>query len=633
MRPTHAIILVALGSISSSADAQQAPAPEGPAWYAEHYVKREVMIPMRDGVKLFTSVFTPKDTTSEHPILLRRTPYSCAPYGSDAFPSMLGPSTLFNDRGYVFVVQDVRGAYMSEGTFVDMRPQIDVKKSPADFDESSDAFDTIDWLVKNVEHNNAHVGMWGISYPGFYAAVGMIDAHPALKAVSPQAPIADWWYDDFHHHGALFLPHAFNFLGSFGQPRPEPTKTRPGRMDLKTPDGYRFFMDLGPMSNVDARWYHGTVRMWEDIVAHPDYDEYWQSRNTLPHLKHVAPAVMTVGGWFDAEDLYGALNTYRAIEQQNPGIFNVLVMGPWSHGGWSRTDGDALGTARFGAKNSLHYRQDMELAFFDHFLRDADVPLPKEANVFDTGKNEWRTFDAWPPKKSGLRLLWLDTDRTLSFGHSPPEVKSEGPFVEFVSDPAHPVPFTQDVTTSMTKEYMTDDQRFVATRPDVLTYRTAPLTEDLTFAGPLRALLQVTTTGTDGDWIVKLIDEHPANEEDPHDGAALPSGFHVAGSQMLVRSEVVRGRYRNDPSKPEPFVPGSVADLEVDMQDVLHTFRKGHRVMVQIHCTWFPLVDRNPQTFVRSKSIYQATESDFAKATQRVWIKSHFDVMVLPEGN
>jgi putative CocE/NonD family hydrolase len=596
--------------------AQDPPAKE---WVKAHYQKREVMVPMRDGVKLFTAIYSPKDDVSAHPILMRRTPYSCSPYGPDEFPDMVGPSTLFQDKGYVFVVQDVRGAYMSEGTFVDMRPHNDEKKAPTDVDESSDTWDTIDWLVKNVEHNNGRVGTWGISYPGFYASAGMIDAHPALKAVSPQAPIADWWYDDFHHHGALFLPHAFNFLGSFGQPRPEPTTKRSFKTDLGTPDGYRFFLDLGPMFNVDANWYHGKVAMWNDIVAHPDYDAYWRHKNLLPHLKHVAPAVMTVGGWFDAEDLYGALQTYRAIERQNPGIWNVLVMGPWQHGGWSRTDGDKLGNARFGAKTSLHYRSDMELAFFEHFLRDADVPLPSEANVFDTGANEWRTFDAWPPKEA----------QPSGFAFGPAR---SGGYDEFVSDPAHPVPYTQAVTTGMTREYMTDDQRFVATRPDVLVYR-SKMQGDVTIAGPVDVHLKISTSATDGDWIVKLIDEFPPDAPDPKDADALPAGEHMGGYQMMVRSEVVRGRYRNDPADPKPFVPGEVTQVDVPLQDVLHTFKKGHCLMVQVQCTWFPLVDRNPQTFVPGVSIYQTREDAFVKATQRVWNGSRLEYKIIPSAS
>jgi putative CocE/NonD family hydrolase len=366
--------------------------------------------------------------------------------------------------------------------------------------------------------------------------------------------------------------------------------------------------------------------MWSDIVAHPNYDAYWSARNLLPHLKHVAPAVMTVGGWFDAEDLYGALNTYRAIEYQNPNIYNVLVMGPWQHGGWSRTDGDRLGNARFGEKTSLHYRKDMELAFFEHFLKDANLPLPAEANVFDTGANVWRTFDAWPPKSAKPSVLSLDKNFKLDLGTSNDSRANE--FDEFISDPAHPVPFTDSISISMTREYMTDDQRFVATRPDVLCYRTPPLEQDVTIAGPILAQLQVSTSGTDSDWIVKVIDEFPPDAADPKDADALSPGEHQGGFQMLVRSEVMRGRFRDDPSKPKPFVPDVMTSFTLPLQDVLHTFKKGHRIQVQIHCTWFPLVDRNPQTFV--PSIYAASASDFVAARQRVWDGTRLDIAILP---
>ncbi|MEO6709298.1 MAG: CocE/NonD family hydrolase [Planctomycetota bacterium] len=607
--------------------------PTGKEWITAHYTKREVLVPMRDGVKLFTSLYEPKDASAKHPILLKRTPYSCSPYGASAFSDSLGPTALFHDKGYTVAVQDVRGAYMSEGTFLDMRPHLEGKQTPAQTDEASDAFDTIDWLVKNVPNNNGNVGMWGISYPGFYASAGMIDAHPALKAVSPQAPIADWWYDDFHHNGALFLPHAFNFLASFGRPRPEPTSSRSFKLDHGTPDGYRFFLELGSMANVNARWFKGEVAMWNEIVAHPNYDEYWSARNLLPHLKHVAPAVMIVGGWFDAEDLYGALNTYRAIEQQNPGIYNVLVMGPWAHGGWARSDGDRLGDARFGEKSSVHYRKDMELAFFEHFLKSTELPLPAEANVFDTGANVWRSFDAWPPKSvatatlspfDGFLLPGGQFDGTYYDGYEGEHRRYD----EFISDPSHPVPFTDSIAVGMTKEYMTDDQRFVSTRPDVLTYRTPALESEVTLAGPIQAKLQVSTSGTDSDWIVKLIDEFPPDAQEPKDAEALSSGKRLGGFQMLVRSEVMRGRFRNDPARPEPFVPGQETSVNLTLQDVLHTFKPGHRVVIQIHCTWFPLVDRNPQKFV--PSIYAAKESDFIPARQRVWLGTQFEIQVLP---
>ena len=577
---------------------------------ANSYTKREVRIPMRDGVSLFTSIYAPKEG-GPYPILMRRTPYSLRPYGEERFPSRLGPAADYADQGYIFVYQDVRGAYMSEGTFADMRPHVPRKVKPTDVDESSDTYDTIEWLTKNVTNHNGRVGMWGISYPGFYAAAGMIDAHPALKAVSPQAPIADWWYDDFHHHGAFFLPHCFNFMASFGRPRPEPTTERNPRFDHGTPDGFQFFLDLGPLKNANERHFKGEIAFWNDLVAHPSYDEFWQARNILPHLDDVAPAVMTVGGWYDAEDLYGPLQIYRAVERKNPGVFNILVMGPWRHGGWARGDGDRLGHARFGARTSAFYRRHIEAPFFRHFLKgDIELDLP-EAYVFETGENRWRMFDRWPPRDVEPAAYFFRERGLLA----PDAPGSTEPLHDaFVSDPAKPVPFTEDVARGMTREYMTDDQRFASRRPDVLTYRTPPLERDVTVAGPITATLHVSTTGSAADWIVKLIDVHPGDAADPDD---LPRGVRMGGYQMMVRSEVIRGRFRDSPDRPKPFVPGQLTEVRLPLQDVLHTFRKGHRIMVQVQSTWFPLVDRNPQRYV--DNIFEASEEDFIASTHRVF--------------
>lgn len=581
------------------------------------YTKHEYRIPMRDGVELFTAVYVPKDASRAYPILMRRTPYSVRPYGENAYPDQLGPSELLTRKGYIFVLQDVRGRFMSEGEFVNMTPHVANKEAAGDIDESSDAYDTIDWLLRNVPGHSGRVGMWGISYPGFYAAASMIDAHPALRAVSPQAPIADWWFDDFHHHGAFFLPHSFGFFSVFGLPREGPTTEWPDRpFEYGTPDGYRFFLDLGPLSNVNARYYKGRVEFWNQVVAHPNYDEFWQSRNILPHLSEVAPAVMTVGGWFDAEDLYGPLKIYRSIEEKNPGIFNILVMGPWPHGGWARTDGEYLGYIHFGARTSEFYQERVEAPFFEHFLKDEGPLNLPEALVFETGNNRWREFSRWPPPATEPRSLYLVDGGGLSF--DPPTVETNV-FDQYVSDPAKPVPYTQDIAIGMTREYMTDDQRFAASRPDVLVYQTPPLPEALTLAGPLVADLWVSTSGTASDWIVKLIDVLPGDTPDPPD---LPRGVHMGGFQMMVRSEVIRGRYRNSHETPEAFVPNRPTHIELELQDVLHTFRPGHRIMVQIQSSWFPVVDRNPQKYV--PNIYEAGRSDFIETTQRVYRSARY---------
>lgn len=581
------------------------------------YEKHEYRIPMRDGVMLHTAVYTPRDQSKPYPFLMRRTPYSCRPYGEAEYPADIGPNNELMRDGYIFVFQDVRGCYMSEGEFVNMRPHKDAKRGPGDIDESSDTYDAIDWLVKNIPNNNGRVGMWGISYPGFYCAAGMIDAHPALKAVSPQAPIADWWYDDFHHHGAFFLAPAFPFMAGFGPVRDGLTTDHWKRFDFPTPDGYQFYLDMGPLANANNNYFHGEIPLWNEMAAHPDYDAFWQARNIVPHLDNVAPAVMTVGGWYDAEDLYGPLKIYESIEKKNPTVFNVLVMGPWIHGGWSRTNGDRLGNIEFGSETSNYYEEQLETPFFEHFLKgDVSIDIP-EASVFETGVNRWRTFETWPPARLQTRSLFMGADGDLAF--DAPEADGADTFDEFVSDPAKPVPYTEAVVTGMTTEFMTDDQRFAARRPDVLVYETDPLTEKLTIAGPITADLWVSTSQTDADWVVKLIDVLPPDTPTPGDVGSRdwPRDRALGGYQRLVRADVFRGRYRHDRSRPEPFVPNEPAEVRFEIPDVLHTFQPGHRIMVQIQSSWFPLVDRNPQRFV--PNIFEAKKSDFVAATHRVF--------------
>jgi uncharacterized protein len=594
----------------------------GPDAVKARYTKHEYRIPMRDGVKLFTSVYVPQDAGRDrrYPILLTRTPYGVAPYGADAFPDSVGPSEAAEREGFIFVYQDVRGRYMSEGQFVDVRPY-NPAKGPKDTDESSDTWDTIEWLLRELPWNNGRAGLWGISYPGFYASMGTIDAHPALVATSPQAPIADWFIgDDFHHNGAFFLPHAFNFLSSFGRPRPAPTTATEPRFDHKTQDGYRFFLEAGPMPSYDQKYLKGEVAFWEEILSHETYDDFWQARNVRPHLKRIRPAVLTVGGWYDAEDLFGALETYKAIERQNPGTSNRLVMGPWSHGAWSRGTGESLGKVRFGEPTSTFFQEEIELPFFRSWLKDGVDPKLPKAYVFETGRNQWRALASWPPREARPLTLYLAAGGALT--KQAPEETGEA-FDEYVSDPAKPVPFTEETSIGMTIEYMVDDQRFAARRPDVLVYQTEPLEEDVTLAGPITARLSVSTTGTDSDWVVKLVDVYPddmplqegewtrrAPSEEP------PSRSKMAGYQQLVRGEPFRGKFRKSFERPEPFVPGQVDTVEFTMPDAFHTFQRGHRVMVQVQSSWFPLVNLNPQAFVK---INEATAADFRKATERVW--------------
>jgi len=584
----------------------------------DNYVKQEHMVPMRDGVKLYTAVYVPKSTEQKWPILIKRTPYSCAPYGPDKMPGSLGPSEHFVRAGYIFVNQDVRGRFLSEGQFEQVRPHLTEKRGPGDIDESTDAWDTIEWLTKNIEGHNGKVGMAGISYPGFYASAGMIDAHPALAAVSPQAPVGDWYFDDFLHHGAFFLAHAFRWLNNNAQERRGPTTERPVANAVPSLDGYQMFLDAGTITGINERFLKDSVPFWNDMMAHPNRDEFWQRRAILPHLKNTAPAVMVVTGWFDAEDLYGSFKTYQSVERLNPGVKNVLVVGPWVHGGWASTEGDRLGAVTFGSKTGPHYRAEIEFPFFEKYLRGTDVAAPAEATVFETGSNQWRTFSHWPPaeaKPSRLRLqaggrLQLESaDGKLLSGASEKAEQSPGDsgFDQYISDPARPVPYTEEITNRMTNEYMTDDQRFAARRPDVLVYQTDVLAEDVVIAGPLLAQFFASTSGTDADFVVKLIDVFP----DGTDAAKLPN------YQMMVRSEVLRGRFRNSYEKPEAFVPDQPAAIRLELLDVLHRFQKGHRIMIQIQSTWFPLVDRNPQKYV--PNIYFAKPEDFQSAVHRVY--------------
>jgi hypothetical protein len=597
------------------------------AWLAENYTKYEYQIPMRDGVRLFTRVYVPKDDARPWPILLTRTPYALKPYGDDNYSEPSGSfATLARDR-FILVTQDVRGRYGSEGEYEHVRP-FKPNKGPKEADESSDAFDTIDWLVKNVPNNNGKVGMFGISYPGFYTSMGMIDSHPALKAASPQAPISDWFIgDDLHHNGAWFLSQNFGFFHQFAQRPEDPLHEAAKAFNYRTPDGYDFFLRMGPIGNSDTVLLKGSSPAWTQFLQHPNYDAFWQARNIRPHLKNIHCAVMTVGGWYDAEDLFGTLETYRWTERQNPGITNVLVMGPWAHGDWGRKDGDKLGEIDFHSKTSDFYREKIELPFFRHFLKGDTNYTATEAHVFETGTDEWRRFDAWPPRQAALRTLYLRAGGSLDFTRP---TEGNDAFDEFVSDPSKPVPFTLQTGTDYPRSYPLEDQRFAAERPDVLVYQTEPLSDDLTIAGPIKASLQVSTTGTDADWVVKVVDVYAGDFPDPNPN---PAHVRMGGYQQLVRGDVFRGKFRTSFEKPEPFEPGKLTALQFTMPDVFHTFRRGHRVMVQVQGSWFPLVDRNPQVFV---DISTAKPEDFRNATQRVYraasMASSISIQVLPRG-
>ena len=598
----------------------------GTDWVRQHYEKSEHMVPMRDGTRLFTAVYTPRDQSREYPVLMNRTPYGVAPYGADAYPRSIGPSRELAESGYVFVYQDVRGRLMSEGEFVAVRPHV-AAKAAGEVDESTDAYDTVAWLLENVP-TNGRVGVWGISADGFYATHTLIDAHPAVKAVSPQAPVTDWFLgDDRRHKGAFQMQATFSFLSYYGTPRPAPTTEQAsGFRDYGTPDGYDWYLDFGPLATVNERFLGGKNDLWQEVaVEHDTYDAYWQARTPLPHLRDVGPAALVVGGWFDAQDLYGPLKTYHAIEDHNPAP-SYLVMGPWWHGGWARGAGDRYGDLWFDQPTAEHYRAEIEAPFFEHFLKGApdDLDLP-EASIFVTGANEWRRFDAWPPRNAQERGLYLQPDGGL--GWSAPT--ATGAFAEYVSDPSKPVPHTPQIVITRDDGYVVQDQRFASTRPDVLVFESPVLEEDVTLTGDLFATLFVETTGTDADFIVKLIDVYPGDAE-----CELPEGERcsvpMGGFQQLVRGEVMRGKFRESFSNPVPFVPGEVAEVTFDMEDVAHTFQAGHRMMVQVQSTWFPMVDRNPQRFM---SIAEATADDYQVATHRVYLSpehpSHLSVRVL----
>jgi len=586
--------------------------PQGLDEVRAHYTKHEYYVPMRDGVRLFTSVYVPKDRSTTYPIMLSRTPYSVSPYGADQYKSSVGPSPRFAGEGFIFVYQDVRGRWMSEGTFEDMRPHLDRKSGPKDIDESTDTYDTIEWLLKNVPNHNGRVGMWGISYPGFYTAAGMIDAHPALKAASPQAPVSDWFSaDDWHHNGAFLVAHAFGWFSGNGWPFTHPSPVRPGTpIDLGTNDGYQFYLNLGPLGNANARYFKGEMPFWNAMMEHDTKDAFWQARNINPHLRNITPAVMTVGGWYDAENLYGALAVYRNTEKLSPGATNIIVMGPWVHGGWARGTGDSLGDVRFDANTSEWYREHVEFPFFMHYLKDEGAMTLAEATVFETGTNQWRGFDVWPPATTETRSLYLHPNGVLSF--EPPDADAAPGYDEYVSDPKRPVPLTPGIYRGMERRYMVEDQRHAARRPDVLVYQTDVLTEDVTFVGPIWPSLSVSTTGTDQDFVVKLIDVYPSRYPDAAGEVANALGDY----QQLVRGEVIRGKFRNSLEKPEPFAPGQPATVAWEVSDIFHTFRRGHRIMVQVQSTWFPLIDINPGTFM---NIFQAREADFQKTTQRLY--------------
>ncbi len=600
-------------------------------WVRENYYKIERMVPMRDGIKLFTAFYIPKDSSEKHPILLNRTPYSCQPYGENEFSGRVYGTYWLNylKEGYIIAVQDVRGKFMSEGDFIDVRP-FNPNKKGKDIDEASDTYDAIEWMINNIPGNNKRVGCFGISYPGFYATMAALSAHPALKAVSPQAPVTDWFQgDDFHHNGAFFLMDGFSFYSGFGKPRPVPVKTFSPGYNIPTQDHYDFYLKTGALKNF-SKIMGDSIAFWKDLYNHPDYDEWWQARNPRNFVTNVKPAMLVVGGLFDAEDCFGAWYLYKAIEEKNKNTDNRLVMGPWFHGGWGgRSDGSFLGNARFGKKTSEYYQRNIEIPFFNFYLKlKGTVHDIAEANIFFTGENEWRKLTVWPPNNVEYKNIYLHADGKLSFEN---KAAKGNMYSEYISDPAHPVPYTEDVGGGRTREYMTDDQRFASRRTDVLTFSTDVLTEDITLGGPLVADLMTSISTTDADFVVKLIDVFP--DDFRYDPVQYPNpmqnfgiNYPMGGYQMLIRGEIMRGKYRNSFAVPEAFTPNKITEVKYTLPDVAHTFKKGHKLMIQVQSSWFPLADRNPQKFV---NIYKADDSDFQKSTIRIYSDSKIILPVL----
>lgn len=600
-----AVLTLPLAAFSQNADS---------AWLMNNYTKKEVSIPMRDGIKLFTSIYIPKDQTEKHPILLTRTPYSVWPYGKSFRAYWRSYMMRYCKENYIMVNQDVRGKYMSEGSFEVVRPFNPDKKTAADIDEASDSYDTIDWLIKNIDNNNGNVGAIGISFPGFYATMVALSNHPALKVVSPQAPVTDRFFgDDDHHNGVMMLMDAFDFQVAYGFTAPSraPSVTGAlGTLRINAQDNYAYYLKMGAMPNF-TKLSGDTMKFWSDMMNHPNLDDWWKARDARSGIKNVKPAMLITGGLFDAEDGYGAWNTYKALVKQSPRTISKLVVGPWYHGQWASNDGAHLGNINFESNTSLYY-QDLEVPFFNYYMKGTGSDTLSKATIFFSGENKWRRFTAWPVSNAVTTPVYLQQNGKLSFT---PASGRQLSFDSYISDPAKPVPYAEKVHAERTREYMDDDQRFAARRTDVLTYDTGILNGDMTVAGPVVADLMVSLSNTDADFIVKLIDVFP--DDAP---VNLVTNYPMGGYQMLVRAEVMRGKFRNSFEKPMPFIPNRPTTVKYTMPDVAHTFKKGHRLMIQIQSTWFPLTDRNPQKF--TDNINKATNADFVKETIKVYHNS-----------
>ncbi len=578
-----------------------APATRKPS--VDDFERTEVQIPMRDGTRLHTLIFSPKQSSGNLPFIFTRTPYGIAGAGR-----ALGTSYAeLAEEGYVFVFQDIRGRYGSDGQFVMLRPMRD-KADPSAIDESSDTYDTIEWLLKNVPRNNGRVGMLGVSYPGWLTVMAMLDPHPALKAVSPQASPADMFLgDDFHHNGAFRLSYGFEYAAAMESGK----EINPYKFDA--PDLYQWYLDLGSLAHVNERLLKGRVPTWNDYAAHPNYDAFWQRQGVAKYLDRVKVPTLNVAGWWDQEDFYGPVRIYETLEPHDTENRNYLVVGPWNHGGWSGPSGRRLGNVDFGSETALYYRQSIQAPWFAYWLKDKGTLKLAEATTFETGTNGWKSFDSWPPKKNvSPRRFYTGPNGGLST--APPSSASAEAFDVYVSDPANPVPYRERPILPTFSgggswgRWLVDDQRFLKGRPDVMTWETTPLTDDVVIAGAIKAHLFAATTGSDADWVVKLIDVYPdSNAADPK----------LNGHALMVANEVLRGRFRNSFERPDSIIPNKVEPYVVDLHTQNYRFLKGHRIQIQVQSSWFPLIDRNPQTWV--PNIFQAKDSDFKAATQRIY--------------
>jgi hypothetical protein len=580
------------------------------------YDRTEAWIVARDGVRLFTEIYSPKGAGDQLPIILLRTPYNV----TNSARRLNGFLRELANEKYIFAFQDIRGRYKSEGTFVMQR---NPRKDPEGIDESTDTYDTIDWLVKNVEGNNGRVGQHGISYDGWLTVMSMLDPHPALKAVSPQASPVDMWLgDDFHHNGAFRLSYGFEYAFALEASKGDTSFT------FDTYDTYEWYLNLGALSHVNERYFHNKIPTWNDYVNHPDYDQFWKNQTAVPYLKRVTVPTLNVAGWWDQEDFYGPLKIYSELEKHDMENKNFLVVGPWNHGGWARQRGDNLGNIDFDSTApSLYFRTKIQAPWFAYFLKDKGSFTMKEAQTFQTGANQWMAYDIWPPRTHfAQKNLYFRENGKLSFGA--PSEQGTGAYDEYVSDPAHPVPYRSRPIEptygrgSRWYTWLTEDQRFVHLRPDVLSWETEILTEDVVITGDIVANLYASTSGTDCDWVVKLIDVYPESY------SKKPS---MGGYQFMIANDVFRGRYRKSFEHPEPIVPNQATEFTIDLHQQDYRFLKGHKIMVQVQSTWFPVIDRNPQKYV--ENIFKAKESDFQKATQRVYrsrqFPSHIKVSVM----